>query len=157
MSQAQIVKLSTTGKWEGGVKTSTYVRNFPVMVMDEPTQLGGTDEGANPMEYVLAALSGCTSVMISLIAQEINFAFRDVEFSNTGYLDLRGLMGVDGVSPHFSKINFQVAILTEESEERLEQLKLLVEKRCPVYNLLRDAKVQIQAEWVCKAVTTKTV
>lgn len=144
----QIAKVLSTGKWDSGVKTTLRVRDFPPIVMDEPEQLGGTDEGANPMEYVLAALSGCTSVMISLIAQEKNFLFSGVDFENIGYIDLRGLQGVSGVSPHFQKVRFEVVISTEESNERIAELKDEVEKRCPVYNLLKDAGVPLEANWV---------
>lgn len=147
---AQLFKVNSTGKWEGGVKTSVHVREFSPIIMDEPEALGGTDSGPNPMEYVVAALSGCTSVMISLIAQEKNFTFQGAEFENTGILDLRGLMGVDGVSPHFQKVRFTVTLDTIESDERIEELKHDVEKRCPVYNLLKDAGVQCQTKWVRK-------
>jgi uncharacterized OsmC-like protein len=56
-------------------------------------------------------------------------------------------MGVEGVSPHFQKIRFQVNIQTEESEERVEQLKNEVERRCPVFNLFVDAGIEIDTKW----------
>jgi uncharacterized OsmC-like protein len=146
-----LVKLSTEGKWHSGVKSEIFVRNFAPIVMDEPKELGGTDEGPNPMEYVLAALSGCTSVMISLIAQEKQFQFSNVSFKNVGILDLRGLNGVEGVSPHFQKVRFEVIFDTEESDERIEELKQEVERRCPVYNLIKDSGAEIQTKWYRKS------
>jgi uncharacterized OsmC-like protein len=146
----QLFKVSSSGKWEGGLKTAINVREFSPIIMDEPQALGGTDDGPNPMEYVIAALSGCTSVMISIIAQEKQFAFQGVAFENTGILDLRGLMGVEGVSPHFQKVRFTVTIDTQENEERIEELKNEVERRCPVYNLLKDAKVELDTKWIRK-------
>ncbi len=118
--------------------------------MDEPEELGGYDHGPSPMEFVLAALSGCTSVMISMIAQEKNFAFSGVEFENVGVLDLQGLMGVEGVSPHFQKVRFDVTLDTDENQERIQELKETVEKRCPVFNLLKDAGVEVVANWMGK-------
>lgn len=50
--------------------------------MDEPEELGGTDERPTTMEYILAALAGCTSVMILLIAKELNFSFTGIQFEN---------------------------------------------------------------------------
>jgi len=148
---SSLVKLSTEGKWQGGVKSEIFVRDFATIVMDEPVELGGADEGPNPMEFVLAALSGCTSVMISLIAQEKDFKFKNVDFKNTGILDLRGLKGVEGVSPHFQKVRFDVIFDTEESDERIEELKQEVERRCPVYNLIKDSGAEIQAKWYRKS------
>src|SRR5690606_35167123 len=96
---------------------------------------------------VLAGLTGCTSVMIALIAKEQKFSYEDVNFVNSGNLDLRGLQGVEGVSPHFQSVSFEVEIKTDESEERLAALKAEVEKRCPVMNLLVDAGIPVQSTW----------
>ena len=147
MSTVQLFKINTSGKWEDGLKTSISVRDFAPFIGDEPKNLGGTDEGPNPMEYVLGALTSCISVMIGLIAEEKKFSFQGIEFKNDGTLDLRGLMGADGVSPHFQNVNFDVIFSTDETDSRIEELKKEVEKRCPVYNLLNDAGVPVESNW----------
>ena len=142
-----LVKVSAAGKWETGVQTTVAIRDFAPFPMDEPPILGGTDTGPNPMEFVVAALNGCKGVMIPLVAGELNFAFSGIEFETSGIIDTRGLMGEQGVKPHFQKIRFQVNIRTEESDERLEQLKAEVERRCPVFTLFVDAGIPIDAQW----------
>ncbi|MCF6094842.1 OsmC family protein [Microaerobacter geothermalis] len=144
---AQLIRVNAKGVWKGGVHTSISVRDFPSFDMDEPPELGGTDLGPNPMEFVVAALNGCVSVMIALIAKEQEFTYDGVEFESTGIIDLRGLAGVEGVSPHFQKIRFDVIFKTEESEERISALRREVERRCPALNLLKDAGVVLDAEW----------
>ncbi len=126
-----LFQVSATGSWASGLKTNINVRNFPTFHMDEPAELGGADAGPNPMEYVLAALNGCKSVMISLIAKELNFEFDGIEFSSTGIIDIRGLMGEEGVSPHFRTIRLVIKIKTHESEDRIQELRRQVERRCP--------------------------
>ncbi|MEH7180511.1 OsmC family protein [Neobacillus vireti] len=150
MSKAQLLKVETSGKWESGLKTSISIRDFSKLIVDEPKSLGGTDEGPNPVEYVLAALTSCTSVMIALISKEKKFSFQGGDFKNNGTLDLQGLMGVEGVSPHFQSVSFDVILETQESDSRVEELKEEVEKRCPVYNLLKDAGVEIESNWYKK-------
>jgi uncharacterized OsmC-like protein len=150
MSTKQLLKVSTSGVWQGGVKTSISIRSFEPFIVDEPRSLGGTDEGPNPVEFVLAGLSSCASVMIALIAKEIKFSYDAVEFSNTGEIDLRGLMGDENVSPHFQSVEFDVVFETNESEERIQELKSIVEKRCPVINLLVDAGVPVKSNWYKK-------
>nr|WP_144921797.1 OsmC family protein [Paenibacillus bovis] len=142
-----LLQVETAGKWESGMRTRIQIRDFESFVIDEPVSLGGTNEGANPVEFVLAGLTGCTSVMIALIAKEQKFSYEDVNFVNSGDLDLRGLQGVEGVSPHFQSVSFEVEIKTDESEERLAALKAEVEKRCPVMNLLVDAGIPVQSTW----------
>lgn len=148
MSTSQLLKVETNGVWKEGVKTEISIRHFEPFVVDEPKSLGGTDEGPNPVEFVLAGLSSCTSVMIAIIAKELQFSYEAVEFVNEGSLDLQGLMGVEGVSPHFQSVEFDVTIKTEETEARIQQLKEKVEKRCPVMNLLVDAGVPVTSNWV---------
>lgn len=147
MSTSTLFKVSATGKWNSGVKTDIVIRQFPGFPMDEPTELGGTDTGPNPMEFVAAALNGCKGVMVPLIAKEMDFSFTGIEFETTGIIDIRGLMGEEGVTPHFQKIRFTVTIQTTESDERLELLKKEVERRCPVYNLFVDAGIEIDTKW----------
>jgi len=43
---------------ESPARVSVKARSFN-MIVDEPPNLGGEDRGANPVEYVLAALAGC--------------------------------------------------------------------------------------------------
>lgn len=81
------------------------------------------------------------------------FILQGISFDNTGILDLRGLLGVEGVSPHFQKVRFTVTVDTGESEDRIEELKNEVEKRCPVYNLLKDSGVELNSKWVEKPKT----
>lgn len=128
MSTSQLITVETSGVWISGVKTEISVREFEPFIIDEPKSLGGNDEGPNPVEYVLAGLSGCTSVMISIIAKELNFSYEAVEFKNAGALDVQGLMGVDGVSPHFQSVDFDIVIKTNETDARLQHLKESVEK-----------------------------
>ena len=60
-------KFSITAVSENATKTTVKARNFS-MVIDEPPSLGGKDEGANPVEFVLAALAGCLNVMGNVLA-----------------------------------------------------------------------------------------
>lgn len=148
MTKAQIFKVSSKGKWSHGLNTEVTVRDFSPIIVDEPEALGGTNEAPNPVEYVLAGLTGCTSVMIALIAEEHNFSYSAVEFSNNGSLDLRGLAGNPDVSAHFQTVSYEVNITTSESDEKLATLIEAVDKRCPVLNLLKDAGVDVSSQWI---------
>ena len=52
------------------------------------------------------------------------------------------MFGTADVSPHFQTVHNTIIFDTEESKERISELKILVQKRCPVYNLLKDAGVE---------------
>ena len=91
------------------------------------------------MEYMMAALNGCVSVMIAVIAAEMDFKYEAVELLADGVLDVRGLKGVPGVQPHFTEVRLTVKIKTEEPRERLDELKEKVEARCPAAGLINAA------------------
>lgn len=143
-----LVTTAAEAQWEQGVKTRITVRNFDGIVMDEPPALGGTDQGPNPMEYVMAALDGCVAVMVKLIAGEMNFQFSDLKLKAQGVIDVRGLMGTANVRPHFQEVTLDVIIKTNEPPERLAQLRDAVHRRCPAINLLKDAGVPLKANWI---------
>jgi uncharacterized OsmC-like protein len=45
----------------------------------------------------------------------------------------------------------QATVVTDESPERLAEVVEETEARCPVYNLMTDAGVNIETLWVAKA------
>lgn len=69
------------------------VRQFS-FVIDEPASLGGTDDGPNPVELVLAALLGCMNVLVRQVARENEIEIRGLEMSAEGDLDLARLIGL---------------------------------------------------------------
>lgn len=151
MSQGAAVPIpvitSASAHLNEGMRSDVSIRNFPTIAVDEPVALGGTDTGPNPMEFVMGALNGCVAVMIRLIAGEMQFQFSKVDFKADGLLDLRGLLGTADVSRHFQKVDFEVRIQTQESAERLEELRQKVHDRCPALNLFKDAGVEMNATW----------
>lgn len=150
MATENLITIHTSGQWDGGLKNSVFIREFSPIIVDEPKFLGGTDEGPNPIEYVLGALSTCTSITIAFVAKELKFSYQGLEFKNSGTLDLRGINGVEGVRTHFQTVDIEIIFDTNESPEQIEKLKETVEKRCPVYNLLKDAGVELKANWIKK-------
>ena len=62
-------------------------------------------------------------------------------------------MGVDEVRPHFQTVRVQATVETDESPERLAEVVQETERRCPVFNLINDAGVNIQVQWVRRRLT----
>ncbi|NND84384.1 MAG: OsmC family protein [Acidimicrobiia bacterium] len=115
---------------------------------DEPIAHGGTGEGPSPLQTVLGALCGCESVTFNRTAAEYGFAYTGIDFEAEYTIDIRGRMGVEEVRPHFQTVRVQATVETNETAERLAQVVEETERRCPVFNLINDAGVQIQVQWV---------
>lgn len=141
------IRAAVKGVQEEGVRTSLYVRQFDPFIADEPESLGGTDQGPNPVEYVLSGLVGCKSVMIAIIAKELDFIYEDVSIEADGALDMRGLMGFKGVSPNFQRASVHITMKTKETEERMKALMERVGSRCPVMALFTESGIPVDVTW----------
>src|SRR5580658_7522060 len=80
-----------------GLRSEAKIRQFSLTV-DEPTSLGGTDTGPNPVELVLAALATCQEITYRAYATALGIPLESVSVKLEGALDLRGFFAVkDGV------------------------------------------------------------
>lgn len=117
-------------------------------VTDEPIAHGGTGEGPSPLQAVLGALCGCESVTFHRTAAEMDFQYGGISFDAEFSIDIRGRMGVRGVRQHFQSVRVQATVTTDESPERLAEVVEETHARCPVYNLINDAGVNVEMQWV---------
>ncbi|HFO2233280.1 TPA: OsmC family protein [Staphylococcus aureus] len=129
-----------------GMQTVGTSKNHQVII-DEPQQMGGTDEGANPLATLLISLAGCENAIANMVAKEINFDLQEINFDIQGELDTDGMMGKEGVLPYFQTININVKVKTSESENRIQELQNIVDSRCPVFTTLEAAKTVMVTNW----------
>lgn len=144
---SKLRKVEAVCERDGAFRNKNLVKEFTFPI-DQSIKAGGTNEAPTPMDYVLGSFNGCVLIIIERVALELDFSFSNLKAHSVGNVDLRGVLGVDGVSPHFQKVSNTIWFETVESEERIEQLKEIVAKRCPVYNLFKDAGVVIELNWV---------
>lgn len=124
---------------ENPTKTVVKARNFE-MIIDEPANLGGTDHGANPVEYVLAALSGCLNVVGHVVAKEMGFEIKSLEIELDGELNPARFMGKsDKERAGYQAINVKMKPETDADEATLKTWIEKVENRCPVSDNLANA------------------
>lgn len=119
-------------------------------VTDEPIAHGGTGEGPSPLQAVLGALCGCESVTFHRTAEEMEFEYDGISFDAEFSIDIRGRLGVRGVRQHFQSIRVEATVTTDETAEFLAEVVEETEARCPVYNLVKDAGVTVEMQWVAR-------
>jgi len=89
---------------------------------DEPTLLEGDDEGANPVEFLLSALSGCMTTTIAYYAALNGHEIKSMKSSYKGELDLQGIFNLDpAVRPGYQKIDVHFEIKTDAPAEELQK------------------------------------
>ena len=127
-----LLKFSVKAKSENSTKTVVEARGFK-MTIDEPETLGGTNAGANPVEYLLAALSGCLNVMGHLIAREMGIKLNGLEIELEGDLNPDRFLG-KSMEDRSGYKEIRVVIIPDMTtdKETLDKWLKTVENRCPV-------------------------
>lgn len=138
---------SVIARSESPARTRVKVRTF-TLVVDEPPELGGTDAGPNPVETVLAALTGCLNVVAHLVANEQGLPLEDLEIEASGELNPdRLLRQPTSDRAGFKNIRVKLRFRTEAPPHAVERWLREVEARCPVSdNLAHPTPVRLIAE-----------
>ena len=113
---------------------------------DEPELVEGTDKGANPVEFLLGALSGCMTASIAYHAALNGYEIKKMESNCKGELDLQGLFDLDpNVRPGYKKIKIEFKIQTNAPKGELEKYY----KFSPVFDVVsRSTPVEVKIETV---------
>ncbi len=100
---------------------------------DEPPALLGQDSGANPVEYLLTALSSCMTTSMVYHAAANGLPIESMESKFEGELDLRGFLDLDPSIPKgYSKIRATFKVKSSASEEQLDHFYHF----SPVYSMV---------------------
>ncbi|MDO5663586.1 MAG: OsmC family protein [Brachybacterium sp.] len=140
-----MVTFNATGTVQSPTQLQVTTRQF-TLTIDEPPSLGGEDHGANPVEYVLAALLGCLNVVIHTVAAEQGITVHSLELSADGELDPAGFLGQDdSVRPGYQGISVHVAIDADADPDTIRSMVDLAKQRCPVSdNLAHPTPVSVE-------------
>lgn len=118
------------------------------LIIDEPEGLGGTDESANPVEYILAGLAGCLNVVGHIVAKELGFTIDKLKIEVVGNINPDRLFGAsENERAGFKKIDLKLIPETDAPIEILVKWLKIVQKRCPVKdNLMNITPIGISVE-----------
>ena len=136
--------------WRGGFRSDTRVtqcsiggqpiaKDFTIRV-DEPLQLFGTNQYANPQEHLLAALNSCMMVGYSALCSLEGIQLEQLCIETEGDIDLRGFLGIEPtVAPGYEQLRYTVRIKGNGSPEQFEKIHNSVMATSPNYFNLATA------------------
>lgn len=132
-------------------KTATHTvveaRDFEFSI-DEPTNMGGTNAGPNPVEYLLGALAGCLNVVGHEVAEEMDLTVKNIAVDIEGELDPRKFMGhSEEPRAGYQDVQVEMTVDSPADEAALATWLETVEQRCPVSdNLANPTPVNLSVE-----------
>ncbi len=153
-------KFRARNRWIDGTHNRATIKDFygalkeddsrPAMSFDEdePPVLLGTNQGANPVEYLLAALSGCLTTTLVAHAAAKGIEVKGVESRYEGDIDVRGLLGISEEVPvGYQGIRVYFTIEGNLTDQQKEELVRMAQKYSPVFNTIaRSAPVSVHLD-----------
>jgi len=143
------LKFSVNGESNSSTQFVAKARQFK-LIIDEPDDLGGTDQDANPVEYILAGLAGCINVIGHIVAKELGFTINKLNIEVSGDINPNKFLGLsDDERAGFKTIGLNLIPETDADINTLSKWLTIVEERCPVKdNLNNKTPVKLSVEKV---------
>ncbi|MCZ8132329.1 MAG: OsmC family protein [Steroidobacteraceae bacterium] len=127
----------------------------PTLMFDEPEgfdigdppDLRGRSRGWTPVHAQLAALSGCTSITIAVVARDQKFRYAGLRTKLRSLIDIRGFFFDLHLRPQYEQLNFDLHLDTRESVAKLLALAQETHRRCPQLALFDRARIPMVVSW----------
>lgn len=138
-------RVATT--WQGQTRTRAEVAGFSIggqdvarrftIDIDEPCELGGSNQFANPQEHLIAALNACITVGYVAQCAVRGITLESLQIETEGEIDLRGFLGIDPqVANGYEALRYTVRIRGSGTSEQFAEIHDTVMATSPnVYNL----------------------
>lgn len=129
-------------EWKGGTRNDTHVKSYMIggqevkkdflIKIDEPLELCGSNQYANPQEYLLAAMNSCIMVGYAAACALEGVELESLRLETQGDIDLRGFLGIDAdVKPGYDSLEYKVFIKAKATEEQLKNIHEFVSRTAP--------------------------
>jgi len=106
---------------------------------DHPEVFASEDNGATPVEIVLAGLASCLTAGVAAVAQARKVQLRSVSATLEAGMDIRGILGVDAdVRNGFDGIKVTYKIDADASPEDIKAIVAQSQKRSAVYDIITN-------------------
>ncbi len=114
-------------------------RNVFQFDTDHPQIFASEDNGATPVELVLAGLAGCLTAGIAAVAQNRNIQLRSVKATLEAGMDIQGILGIDSdVRNGFDGIKVHYDIDAEASADDIASIVAQSQKRSAVFDIITN-------------------
>ena len=140
-----------TCKWINGTHSQSTIKSFFGLGeeqkhrtefkfdADHPEIFAAEDNGATPVELVLAGLASCLTAGVAAVAQMRDIQLNSVSATLEGGMDIQGILGIDGdVRNGFDGINVHYEIDADASEDDIKALVAQSQKRSAVFDIVTN-------------------
>jgi len=106
---------------------------------DHPEIFASEDNGATPVELVLAGLASCLTAGVAAVAQRRNIQLHSVTATLEAGMDIQGILGIDSdVRNGFEGIKVHFDIKADASDADVKALVAQSQKRSAVFDIVTN-------------------
>lgn len=106
---------------------------------DHPEVFASEDNGATPVELVLAGLASCLTAGVASVAQLREIQLRSVTATLEGGMDIQGILGMDSdVRNGFDGIKVTYDIDADATQDEIEAVVAQSQKRSAVFDIVTN-------------------
>ena len=148
---AAAFKWRATCKWVNGTHSRSTIKSFFGLGeeqshrtefsfdADHPELFASEDNGATPVEMVLAGLASCLTAGVAAVAQHRGIQLNSVSATLEAGMDVQGILGIDSdVRNGFDGINVHYDIDADASEEDIKAVVAQSQKRSAVFDIVAN-------------------
>lgn len=118
--------------YKGNLKVQASAREFSLLI-DEPEENGGENQGMSPVELLLCSLGTCQTITTIIYADFYGIPIENLSVEIEGDMDSDGFSGADpSQRSGFQKIRSIFRMKSNAPKMQLMQLIKMVESKCPV-------------------------
>ena len=140
-----------TCKWVNGTHSRSSVKGFFglgeeqshktefTFDADHPEIFASEDNGAAPVELVLAGLASCLTAGVAAVAQMRDIQLNSVSATLEGPMDIQGILGIDSdVRNGFDGIRVHYDIDADATDDEIKAIVAQSQKRSAVFDIVAN-------------------
>ncbi len=140
-----------TCKWVNGTHSRSTIKGFFglgeeqshktefTFEADHPEVFASEDNGAAPVEMVLAGLASCLTAGVAAVAQMRDIQLNSVSATLEGPMDIQGILGMDSdVRNGFDDIKVHYDIDADATDDEIKAIVAQSQKRSAVFDIIAN-------------------
>lgn len=147
VKEKPIWKFRLSGTAESSTKSQVTSRDV-TMIIDEPIERGGTNEGPMPVEMVFAGLIGCTHVISNKLAKANDVEVVDMDIEVVTTMDSRGTRLIEPIDVPFPDTVLHIKATMNGSDDGIEAVIHKLKEHCAVSKMLRMSGTKVTENWL---------
>jgi putative redox protein len=146
VTQKTVVTQRLQGRCTSHSRTEVTVRDRS-MIIDEPVERGGTNQGFTPTETLMASLIGCTNVITHKVAEKNGVTIKSMNVRLEAEFDRRGVTLQEEIDRPFTAVTLYIDLETDADAAAVERVKRELAMFCPVSKVFRSAGIALKEIW----------